>query len=94
MEDNHSDFARSESAALAPTSFELFHDRCLKLCAEHLEKGHDGKPTFDRDGRDGGYSLDWLVEQHEAGKRPLDVMHSVLWFKNNLHKNPPFVRTK
>lgn len=86
MTDNHLHIANLESAALDKTSFEVFHDRCLNLCAAHLEKGHDGKPTFDRDGTDGGYSLDWLVEQFEAGKRPLDVCHSVLWFKNNLHK--------
>ena len=83
---NHREFGLMESAAAELSPFDHFAARCEKLCAPHLHTDHLGRPSFDGwDERD-GYSIDWLYAQFKAGKRPLDVLHALLWRKRGLHK--------
>lgn len=86
MNDDHLYIGALESAAAQPSAWEAFVSRCENLCSAHLSPGADGKPSFDGDDETDGYSLDWLHEQFEAGARPLDVLHRLLWRKRGLHK--------
>lgn len=83
---DHLEFAALESQALEPTDWDRFVDRCTKLCGHHLHEDHEGKPSFDGSDDEDGYSLDWLHGQFTAGKRPLDVLHNLLWRQCGLHR--------
>ena len=83
---NHLELGIAESDALEATPFENFHERCMKLCSRHLHLDHRNQPSFDGDQATDGYSLDWLHDHFEAGKRPLDVLHVLLWRKHGLHR--------
>lgn len=76
---NHLEIGRLESEALEPTPWDTYVARCVKLCSRHLRKDHERNPSFDGDDSADGYSLDWLYDQYKAGKRPLDVLHSLVW---------------
>ena len=73
---NHLEFAASESAALEPTDWDRWIARVEKIV------GHDLDGDLERD----GYSLDFLHDLFEAGKRPLDAVHTIEWRKRGLHR--------
>ncbi len=71
-----------ESAALLPTTWDEWIGRVEKLMRRtHPDWNADGDQEQD------GYSLDYLFEYFQRGKRPLDATATIRWRMRGLHRN-------
>ena len=75
---DHIDIGMHESRqATLDSDWLRFARKCEQVCADYIGTDFNGRPDFDRDQSVDGYSLDWLVDQFDAGASVADILDHV-----------------